>query len=91
MIRYYRERFGVKTIRLVAEGYAGTVALVAAVAQPDAISSLKLVGELPTWRELLDREYGPIPLTNAIHGVLNDFDIDDLKSYLSEQGVLVED
>lgn len=91
MIRYYRENLGVKTIRLIAEGYAGTVALVAATAEPGAITSLKLVGELPTWRELLDREYGPIPLTNAIHGVLNDFDIDDLKSYLSDQGVLIED
>ena len=88
--RFYRAERGVKKIRVVAEGYAGTVALIAAIADPGAIDSVKLVGELPTWSELLAREYGPIPLTNTIHGVLNDFDIDDLKGYLAKQGVLEE-
>ena len=88
--RFYREERGVKKIRVVAEGYAGTVALIAAIADPTAIDSVKLVGELPTWTELLAREYGPNPLTNSIHGVLIDFDIDDLKGYLAKQGVLEE-
>ena len=84
VVRLYKSEHGVKTIRLVAEGYAGTVALVAAIASPGTFESVELVGELPTWREQLGREYGPIPLTNAIHGVLNDFDIDDLKAYLGD-------
>ena len=86
--RFYREERGVQKINLVAEGYAGTVALIAAIAEPGAFESVKLVGELPTWFSQLEKEYGPIPLTNTIHGVLNDFDIDDLENYLTKQGVL---
>ncbi|MGI6401636.1 MAG: acetylxylan esterase [Thermoguttaceae bacterium] len=90
LVRFYREERGVEEISLVAEGYAGTVALIAAIAEPDAFASVKLVGDLPTWTTQLGREYGPIPLTNTIHGVLNDFDIDDLQGYLATQGVLFD-
>lgn len=85
---YYRATRGVKRIRLVAEGWAGTVALIAAIACPELFDEVELVGELPTWTEQLAREYGPIPLTNAIHGVLNDFDVDDLENYLDGIGKL---
>ena len=88
--RLYRSEHGAKRIRVVAEGYAGSVALAAAVASPGTFASVELVGELPTWRELLGRKFGPIPLTNTIHGVLNDFDIDDLKAFLAKEGVLRE-
>ncbi len=86
---YYREKTGAK-IKLEAEGYAGTVALVAAVASPDSFESVKLIGDLPTWESQLDKPYGPIPLTNTIHGVLNDFDVDDLIGYLTKIGKLVK-
>ncbi|MBR4752378.1 MAG: acetylxylan esterase [Thermoguttaceae bacterium] len=86
---YYREKTGAK-IKLEAEGYAGTVALVAATASPDAFESVKLIGELPTWEAQLAKPYGPIPLTNTIHGVLNDFDVDDLIGYLKKLGKIVE-
>lgn len=87
--KYYREKYGAK-IKLQAEGLAGTVALVAAIAEPELFESVKLVGELPTWESQLEKPYGPIPMTNAIHGVLNDFDIDDLAGYLAKQGKLVK-
>lgn len=87
---FYRAQHGVKKIRLVAEGYAGTIALIATIASPDAFESVKLEGDLPTWMEQLGREYGPIPLTNTIHGVLNDFDIDDLTGYLDRIGKLAK-
>ena len=90
MANYYRATHGVKKIRLVAEGYAGTIGLIATIASPSAFESVKLEGDLPTWMEQLQREYGPIPLTNTIHGVLNDFDIDDLTSYLDRIGKLAK-
>lgn len=88
VVRFYANERGVKQVNLVAEGYAGTVALIAAIAEPGAFNSVKLLGELPTWTSQLEKEYGPIPLTNAIHGVLNDFDIDDLEGFLKKRGIL---
>ncbi len=86
---YYREKTGAK-IKLEAEGYAGTVALIAAIASPESFVSVKLIGELPTWESQLEKPYGPIPLTNTIHGVLNDFDVDDLIGYLTKTGKMVK-
>ncbi len=86
---YYREKTGAK-IKLEAEGYAGTVALIAAIASPESFESVKLIGELPTWESQLAKPYGPIPLTNTIHGVLNDFDVDDLIGYLTKIGKIAE-
>ncbi len=87
--KYYQEKTGAK-IALQAEGYAGTVALIAAIAEPELFASVKLVGELPTWESQLETPYGPVVMVNAIHGVLNDFDIDDLVNYLEKQGKLVK-
>ena len=86
--KFYREKTGAK-INLKAEGFAGTVALIAAIAEPDAFESVEIIGELPTWFDQLSKQYGPIPLTNTLHGVLNDFDIDDLAEYLAKTGKLV--
>ena len=87
--KYYRDKNAAK-INLQAEGYAGTVALIAAIAQPDLFESVQLFGELPTWEDLMKLPYGPVPMTNSIHGVLNDFDIDDLTGYLLKIGKLVK-
>jgi hypothetical protein len=86
---YYREKTGAK-IKLQAEGYAGTVALIAAIAAPDMFESVELIGELPTWESQLEKPYSPIVMANAIHGVLNDFDIDDLVGYLTKIGKFVK-
>lgn len=87
--KYYREKTGAK-IKLEAEGYAGTVALIATIAEPSLFESVTLKSELPTWESQLEKPYGPIPMTNAIHGVLNDFDIDDLTGFLKKQGKLLD-
>ncbi len=85
--KYYRETTGAK-IKLRAEGLACTVALVAAIAEPEAFASVELKDEPKTWMEQLKSEYGPISMANSIFGVLNDFDLDDLESYLEKKGVL---
>ena len=87
--KYYREKTGAK-IKLQAEGWAGTVALVAAIAEPELFESVELIGELPTWESQLEKPFGPIPMANGIHGVLNDFDIDDLVGYLTKIGKFVK-
>lgn len=85
--KYYRETTGAK-IALQAEGLAGTVALCAAVAEPDAFESVELFGELPTWTSQLEKPFGPIPATNVVNGVLKDFDVDDLQAFLKKNGKL---
>ncbi len=85
--KHYRETIGAK-IALKAEGLAGTVALCAAVVEPDAFASVELVGDLPTWTAQLEAAPTKIVMTNTIFGVLKDFDIDDLRSYLEKRGTL---
>ena len=85
--KHYRETTGAK-IALKAEGLAGTVALCAAVVEPEAFASVELVGELPTWTAQIDAAPTKIVMTNTIFGVLKDFDIDDLRSYLEKRGTL---
>ena len=85
--KHYRETTGAK-IALKAEGLAGTVALCAAVVEPEAFASVELVGDLPTWTAQIDAAPTKIVMTNTIFGVLKDFDIDDLRSYLEKRGTL---
>ncbi|MBQ4079722.1 MAG: hypothetical protein II596_03480, partial [Thermoguttaceae bacterium] len=86
--KFYSAR-GAK-IKVQAEGFAGTVALVAAIAEPELFESVELVGELPTYEEQLGREYGPIIMSNIAPGVLVDFDIDDLVGYLTKIGKMAK-
>lgn len=85
--KFYRETTGAK-IALKAEGLAGTVALCAAVVEPEAFASVELIGDLPTWTEQIEAAPTKIVMTNIIFGVLKDFDIDDLRLYLERRGTL---
>ncbi|MBQ7030087.1 MAG: hypothetical protein IJN32_07560 [Thermoguttaceae bacterium] len=85
--KHYRETTGAK-IALKAEGLAGTVALCAAVVEPEAFASVELVGDLPTWTAQLEAAPTKIVMTNTVFGVLKDFDIDDLRLYLEKRGTL---
>ena len=90
LVDSYRKAHGVKTIKLCAEGRAMTVALVAAVAFPSEFDKVALASTPTTWTAQLASEYGPIYMDNAIHGVLYDFDLDDLTGYLAKVGKLAE-
>ena len=84
---YFQEKYGVK-IRLVALGLAGTVAVHAAVAEPELFDSVTIDSDLPNWHTWVENAPCPIVLTNTIHGVLNYYDIEDLKNFLSDNGKL---
>ncbi|MDO5308195.1 MAG: acetylxylan esterase [Planctomycetia bacterium] len=85
--QYYREKNGAK-IALHAEGYACTVAMLAVIIAPELFESVELINQPPTWMEQMSQEYGPIQMTNTLFGALNDFDTDDLVSYLKRIGKL---
>ncbi|MDO5581214.1 MAG: hypothetical protein Q4G69_08760, partial [Planctomycetia bacterium] len=66
-------------IELEAEGYAGTVALHAAIAEPDLFKKITIdESALPAWNTVVEKSPTFIQLTDTIHGVLNYYDICDL-------------
>ena len=77
--KYLRDQHGLK-VHLVAEGYARTIALHAAVVEPKLFASVVIENEetLTTWHSLLEKSPCFIQLTDTIHGVLNHYDLDDL-------------
>lgn len=77
--KYLRDTYGVK-INLVADGYARSVALHAAVAEPGLFKTVTIANEnsLTTWDSLIEQSPCPIQLTDTIHGVLHHYDLDNL-------------
>ena len=74
-----KEKFGNKKIELVADtASAGIVALHAAAAAPGLFEKVTLSEPIPTWTERVNAAPQPIPMTDLIHGVLTEYDIDDL-------------
>lgn len=77
--KFLKETTG-KRISLAADGpSAGIVVLHAAAAAPGFFESVEVPDDIPTWSSLVDASPTPIRLTDTIHGVLNHYDIDDLR------------
>lgn len=74
-----KEKYGNKKIELIADtASAGLVALHAADAVPGLFDKVALGEEIPTWTDRVNAAPGPIPMTDLIHGVLNNYDVNDL-------------
>ena len=74
-----KEKFGDKKIELIADtASAGIVALHASAAAPGLFAKVTLGETIPTWTERVNAAPEPIPMTDLVHGVLTDYDIDDL-------------
>ena len=74
-----KEKFGDKKIELIADtASAGIVALHAAAAAPGLFEKVTASEPIPTWTERVNAAPAPIPMTDLIHGVLTEYDIDDL-------------
>lgn len=77
--KYLSETTG-KKLALFADGpSAGIVALHAAAAAPGVFESVVVPDEIETWSEMVEKAPAPIRLTDTIHGVLNYYDINDLR------------
>ena len=83
--KYFKEKLNVN-IHLVADGYARTVALHAAIAEPQLFTSVEIMHPetIQTWNSLVEKSPCPIQLTDTIHGVLNYYDLDDLLKFVKE-------
>lgn len=81
--KYFKEKLNV-SIHLVADGYARTVALHAAIAEPQLFASVEIRNPetIQTWNSLVEKSPCPIQLTDTIHGVLNYYDLDDLLKFV---------
>ncbi len=77
--KYLAEQTG-KKISLIADGpSAGIVVLHANAAAPGIFASIQVPDDIPTWTEQVEKAPAPIQLTDTIHGVLNEYDINDLR------------
>ncbi|MDO5581092.1 MAG: hypothetical protein Q4G69_08135 [Planctomycetia bacterium] len=82
--RYLKETYNAK-IELEAEGYAGTVALHAAIAEPDLFKKITIdESALPGWNTVVEQSPIAVPITDFIHGVLNYYDICDLTAFIKK-------
>ena len=83
-VKYLKKRYGANLkIDLIAEGYADAVALHAAIRVPNLFNSVALYNRpRNTWSELIQQSPVPIRLTDCIHGVLNYYDLDDLRDFV---------
>ncbi len=80
--KFCQEKYGAK-IHLVAEGYAGTVALHAAIAEPALFESVKIEEKaLVNWNTSVEKSPTYIQLTDTIHGVLNYYDTNNLLDFV---------
>ncbi|MDO5553770.1 MAG: hypothetical protein Q4G68_08410 [Planctomycetia bacterium] len=83
--RYLKNAYQVK-IRLEADGYARTVALHAAVVEPDLFDEILLRNEdtITTWTAFVEKAPTFIPLTDLVHGALKFYDLDNLLASVKE-------
>lgn len=84
--RYFKNELGVK-LRLQAEGSARIPALHASIAEPELFTAVQIDSPqtLKTWSSLIEESPCPIRLSDCIHGVLLDYDLDDLMKYVASR------
>lgn len=83
--RYLRDQYGVN-VHLVADGSARTIALHAAAVAPECFASVVIENEatLQTWHSRVLEAPRFIELTDTVHGVLNDYDLDCLLRFVKQ-------
>ncbi|MDD3587026.1 MAG: hypothetical protein PHQ75_07560 [Thermoguttaceae bacterium] len=84
--RYLKEKYHAD-LNLVADGYARTVALHAAIVEPQLFKSVTIddPNSIETWNSLIEKSPCPIRLTDTIHGVLNYYDLDNLVKFINKK------
>lgn len=84
--KYLKDKYKAE-VNLVADGYARTVALHAAVVEPELFKSVTIdnPASIETWNSLVEKSPCPIRLTDTIHGVLNYYDLDDLLKFVQKK------
>lgn len=71
-----------RRVELFAVGEATVPALHAAAFERQAFNSVKLIGALESWTELLQTELTYNQLVNTVHGALQLYDLSDLQQYV---------
>ena len=83
--RYLKNNYQLP-IRLAAEGYANTIALHAAIVEPELFSAVDIDKDaLKNWNQLVEQSPCYIQLTDTIHGVLNYYDTDILLNFVNNR------
>jgi len=68
-----------RPVHLVAVGEPGPAALHAAALAPELFASVRLVGSLPSYAELIDKPLDARPhFVSIVHGALHEYDLPDL-------------
>jgi dienelactone hydrolase len=77
-------------LTLVAYGHVGIPALHAAAVAPDLFDSVKIVGSLHSWSDLLRVRLTDVSMSDVIHGALAVYDLRDLAATLGGKLTLEE-
>jgi hypothetical protein len=72
-------------VDLVAVGHVCVPALHAAVLEPELFGSVRLVGGLISWADVVERGQSRGQLANVIHGALAEYDLPDLARILGDR------
>lgn len=78
------------TVSLVATDELCVPALHAAVLAPELIDNVKLVRPLTSWTEVIRGKLTRNQVVNAVHGVLREYDLPELVSFLGDRVTIVD-
>jgi hypothetical protein len=81
---------GRRRVHLVAVGEAGPPALHAAALEPELFASVKLVGSLRSWVDVVRTATPSNGLAGVVHGALKVYDLPDLVRTLGGKASVVE-
>ena len=81
--RWLAEQQDTTSVRLIAFREIGPAALHAAALEPKRISSVRTVGSLTSWRQLMTDTNAHQHLHNTVHGALQHYDLSDLMNLAS--------
>lgn len=82
--RAIRER-SQRAVDLVAVGHVCVPALHAAALEPELFGSVRLVGGLVSWADVVERGQSRGQLANVVHGALAEYDLPDLVNNLGDR------
>ena len=83
--RYAAQETSAAQVELVAVGNVGVPALHAAALEPDLFASVKLVGTLKSWSNVIRSHMTRNQLANVVHGALRTYDLPDLAATLGRK------
>ncbi|MHC4741547.1 MAG: alpha/beta hydrolase [Planctomycetota bacterium] len=72
-------------VELAAVGHLGVPALHAAALEPQLFESVKLIGSLISWSNLIESGLSSNQLVNTVHAALTNYDLTDLRALLQDR------